>query len=50
MNSDFVLVDEYVPGIRFLHWPRQPENGREWWHYTLNYEPYPHSYFDFPIA
>ena len=22
---------------------------REWWHYTLRDEPYPHSYFDFPI-
>ena len=23
---------------------------REWWHYTLNAEPYPTTYFDFPIA
>jgi zinc D-Ala-D-Ala dipeptidase len=23
---------------------------REWWHYTLRHEPYPSSYFDFPIA
>ncbi|HVX47650.1 MAG TPA: D-Ala-D-Ala dipeptidase VanX [Mycobacteriales bacterium] len=22
----------------------------EWWHYTLNGEPYPDTYFDFPIA
>jgi D-alanyl-D-alanine dipeptidase len=22
----------------------------EWWHYTLNDEPYPHTYFDFPIT
>lgn len=22
----------------------------EWWHYTLQDEPYPHTYFDFPIA
>jgi D-alanyl-D-alanine dipeptidase len=22
----------------------------EWWHYTLNHEPYPNTYFDFPIA
>jgi D-alanyl-D-alanine dipeptidase len=22
----------------------------EWWHYTLADEPYPHTYFDFPIA
>lgn len=22
----------------------------EWWHYTLNNEPYPSTYFDFPIA
>ncbi len=24
--------------------------AREWWHYTLKHEPYPNSYFDFPIA
>jgi zinc D-Ala-D-Ala dipeptidase len=23
---------------------------REWWHYTLEYEPYPSTYFDFPIT
>jgi D-alanyl-D-alanine dipeptidase len=23
---------------------------REWWHYTLKCEPYPHTYFDFPIT
>jgi D-alanyl-D-alanine dipeptidase len=23
---------------------------REWWHYTLNDEPYPDTYFDFPIT
>ncbi len=23
---------------------------REWWHYTLNDEPYPDTYFDFPVA
>jgi D-alanyl-D-alanine dipeptidase len=23
---------------------------REWWHYTLSHEPYPDTYFDFPIA
>ncbi len=22
----------------------------EWWHYTLKYEPYPNTYFDFPIT
>jgi D-alanyl-D-alanine dipeptidase len=22
---------------------------REWWHYTLRHEPYPNSYFDFPV-
>lgn len=22
----------------------------EWWHYTLKHEPYPHTYFDFPIV
>jgi zinc D-Ala-D-Ala dipeptidase len=23
---------------------------REWWHYTLKDEPYPDTYFDFPIT
>jgi D-alanyl-D-alanine dipeptidase len=23
--------------------------NREWWHYTLKHEPYPNTYFDFPI-
>ena len=23
---------------------------REWWHYTLTHEPYPDTYFDFPIT
>jgi len=23
---------------------------REWWHYTLNDEPYPDTYFDFPVT
>jgi zinc D-Ala-D-Ala dipeptidase len=23
---------------------------REWWHYTLNHEPYPDTYFNFPIT
>ena len=22
---------------------------KEWWHFTLRHEPYPHSYFDFPV-
>ncbi len=22
----------------------------EWWHYTLRYEPYPNTYFDFPVG
>jgi D-alanyl-D-alanine dipeptidase len=22
----------------------------EWWHYTLKDEPYPDTYFDFPLA
>jgi D-alanyl-D-alanine dipeptidase len=23
---------------------------REWWHYTMKHEPYPNTYFDFPIT
>ncbi|HUI13123.1 MAG TPA: M15 family metallopeptidase, partial [Xanthobacteraceae bacterium] len=22
---------------------------KEWWHFTLRGEPYPHTYFDFPV-
>jgi len=22
----------------------------EWWHYSLKHEPYPNTYFDFPIT
>jgi len=24
--------------------------AEEWWHFTLNHEPYPETYFDFPVA
>ncbi|MFF6981697.1 M15 family metallopeptidase [Streptomyces sp. NPDC008343] len=24
--------------------------AQEWWHYTLKPEPYPHTYFDFPVS
>jgi D-alanyl-D-alanine dipeptidase len=27
----------------FVHYPQ------EWWHFTLKNEPYPDTYFDFPI-
>jgi D-alanyl-D-alanine dipeptidase len=23
--------------------------AKEWWHFTLANEPFPHSYFDFPV-
>ena len=23
--------------------------SKEWWHFTLNREPFPHTYFDFPV-
>jgi D-alanyl-D-alanine dipeptidase len=23
--------------------------AKEWWHFTLNAEPYPETYFDFPV-
>ena len=29
---------------------RFPAYGCEWWHYTLKDEPYPETYFDFPIT
>ena len=24
-------------------------NEKEWWHFTLRHEPYPETYFDFPV-
>ncbi len=24
--------------------------AKEWWHYTLAGEPYPNTYFDFPVT
>lgn len=64
MKADFVFVDELVPGIRVT--PVEAQNRQhlcsvmeasgfhrydsEWWHYTLNGEPYPDTYFDFPIG
>ena len=24
--------------------------SHEWWHYTVDHEPYPSTYFDFPVA
>jgi D-alanyl-D-alanine dipeptidase len=29
-------------GFRAYEW--------EWWHYSLKSEPFPHTYFDFPVA
>ena len=25
-------------------------HDNEWWHFTLQYEPYPYTYFDFPVS
>jgi D-alanyl-D-alanine dipeptidase len=66
MGGDYDLMDSVshhgAPGITAL----EAENrrrlrtlmegcgfhsySREWWHYTLEGEPYPDTYFDFPIA
>jgi D-alanyl-D-alanine dipeptidase len=66
MGGDFDLMDAVshhdAPGIT----PAEAENRRllrgimessgfaayerEWWHYSLKHEPYPDTYFDFPIT
>ncbi|MCA9858140.1 MAG: D-Ala-D-Ala dipeptidase VanX [Thermomicrobiales bacterium] len=66
MGGDFDLMDPIshheAQGITYIeasnrHDLRSVMEGSgfnafdcEWWHYTLKHEPYPDTYFDFPIA
>ena len=54
--SDFVLLSDYVPGIvqeiRYFstyNFVGDRIDG-EWWHFTLEDEPFPETYFDFPVS
>lgn len=46
-SSDFVLLSEAVPDAMIKHGFRPLEE--EWWHFTLDNEPYPDTYFTFPV-
>ena len=40
----FVYLDEAAPGILI-----EIRYAQEWWHFTLEGEPFPETYFDFPV-
>jgi D-alanyl-D-alanine dipeptidase len=42
-SSNRMLLKELMLRHGFKHYPE------EWWHYTLANEPYPDTYFDFPV-
>lgn len=62
-SSGFVLLSDYVPGIiqeiRYfstynfigdrIDGYEEPIDC-EWWHFTLADEPYPDTYFEFPVS
>ena len=51
--SDQITVDQRASRIRLkTAMERQgfQNYAREWWHYTLIREPYPHTYFNFPLS
>jgi D-alanyl-D-alanine dipeptidase len=39
-----LLLKQLMKDAGFTNYPK------EWWHYSLASEPYPHTYFDFPVA
>ena len=43
-RADRLLLKDLMAGAGFVNYPN------EWWHYSLADEPYPHTYFDFPVA
>jgi len=45
--SDFVLLSEAVRDAMLAHGFKPLEE--EWWHFTLADEPYPDTYFTFPV-
>lgn len=48
------LTDEQINNRRILRTVMSAHNFRpdneEWWHFSLRNEPYPNTYFDFPVA
>ena len=53
-HHDSSLVDEQATANRNLLRDLMVENGfraitTEWWHYTLQNEPFPDTYFDFDV-
>lgn len=43
-RANRVMLREVLNQVGFTNFPN------EWWHYTLRNEPYPDTYFDFPVA
>ncbi|MGK5631878.1 M15 family metallopeptidase [Streptomyces sp. URMC 123] len=39
-----LLLKETLEGVGFVNF------AQEWWHYSLRREPFPHTYFDFPVS
>lgn len=52
-HNSQLITEEYLTRRNFLKKAMEDHGFRsydkEWWHYTLNNEPYPDTYFDFPI-
>ena len=46
-SSDFVLLSEAVPDAMLANGFKPIDT--EWWHFTLENEPYPDTYFTFPV-
>jgi D-alanyl-D-alanine dipeptidase len=43
-HQNRLLLRQIMADAGFTNYPY------EWWHYSLTDEPYPHTYFDFPVA
>jgi D-alanyl-D-alanine dipeptidase len=44
MPQQFVNLKEVIPDIKI-----DLRYSKEWWHFTYKDEPFPDTYFDFPI-
>lgn len=54
-HPDYINTTEEVKRNRHILWDAMLTHGftmidSEWWHFTLANEPYPDTYFDFPVA
>ena len=54
-HPDYINTTEEVKRNRHILWDAMLAHGftmidSEWWHFTLANEPYPDTYFDFPVA